>query len=121
MDTVENYLEVLKNEFEAGEGSFLIQLRPHLEWDKASFSRLVAAMKTCCECQGEQQMVERWIADGFWYLSHFVEDWTTHKNFPRVHSPEYYEQAYVHLYFLACWYFQGESFCEEEAFVFEQM
>ncbi len=44
LEILENYLTVLRNEFEAGDDSFLIQLRPHLVWDKKSFSRLIAVM-----------------------------------------------------------------------------
>jgi len=45
---MDNYLEVLKNEFEAEEGSFLINLRG-MDWNKNAFIRLVTAMETCCE------------------------------------------------------------------------
>lgn len=45
----ESYLDVLKCEFAAKDGSFLIQLHPDLTWDKEAFSKLVTAMETCCK------------------------------------------------------------------------
>ena len=104
-----NYLEILRNEFEAGEGSFLIQIRPDLTWNKSSFSRLVLAMKHCCEEHSTQDKVDRWMASGFYELSIFVREWTTHPNFPRPYSPVYYEKAYQRLDDLAHWFFHGES------------
>jgi hypothetical protein len=58
----EDYLSILKNEFEAGDGSFLIKLRPGLEWDKDEFSRLISAMQTFCERRRKSEMVEYWLA-----------------------------------------------------------
>lgn len=105
-----DYLTALRNEFEAaGEDSFLIQIRPHLDWDKAAFTRLITAMKTCCEHYNKQDKLDRWVAEGFWFIPTFVRDWTTHPNFPRVHAEEYYERAYKRLDDLAYWFFQGES------------
>ena len=103
------YLSVLRNEFEAGEGSFLIQLRPHLVWDRASFTRLIAAMQQCCEESSKADTLERWMAEGFWYVPRFVRDWTTHPAFPRVHPAAYFEKAYQRLDNLAYWFFFGES------------
>ncbi len=106
---MDNYLTVLRNEFEVGDDSFLIQLRPHLVWDKKSFSRLIAVMQECCQQTSNSNALERWMAVGFWYIPSFVRDWTTHEHFPRVHSPEYYEKAYERLDMLAYWFFFGES------------
>ena len=49
------------------------------------------------------------MANGFWYVPSFVREWTTHPNFPRVHSTEYYQKAYERLDDLAYWFFYGES------------
>ena len=105
----EHETTALRDEFEAADGSFLIQLRPALEWDKAAFTRLTTAMRSCCERTHRDDTLPRWIAQGFWYVPTFVRDWTTHPNFPQVHAPEYYEQAYRRLDDLAYWYFFGES------------
>ena len=109
MNEMDDYLGVLRNEFEAGDGSFLIQIRPDLNWDKASFTRLITAMQRCCEEIGESETLDRWMAEGFWYVPSSVRDWTTHPNFPKVHEPEYYETAYQRLDDLAYWFFVGES------------
>jgi hypothetical protein len=104
-----NYRDSLKYEFEAREDSFLLRVRTQMEWDKTAFSRLVQAMKDYCENEAGTELVERWIAMGFWYIPRFTRDWTTHSDFPREHSAEYYEQAYHLLNDLAYWFFMGES------------
>lgn len=102
-------MTVLKNEFEAGEGSFLIKLRPQMEWDKAAFNRLTSAMKRCAESKSNDQKLERWEAEGFWFVPRFVREWATHPNFPKVHSTECYDKAFTRLDDLAFWYFAGQS------------
>lgn len=106
---MKSYLSVLKSEFSAEEGSFLLQLRRDLEWSKASFLRLVSAMQNYVEADPERANIERWVAEGFWYLDHFVKDWSSHPNFKRPYDPGYYEQAYERLHDLAHWLFVGES------------
>jgi hypothetical protein len=44
---MDDYLIVLRREFEAEEGSFLIGLCCRAEWGRAAFSRLVRAMERC--------------------------------------------------------------------------
>jgi hypothetical protein len=105
----ESYLEVLKREFTAEDGSFVIQLRPNLIWDKESFSKLVAAMAVCCKACEEQQSLERWLVDGFWFMSWFVKDWTLHPSFPRPQPREYHEKALERLDELAHWFFSGSN------------
>ena len=106
---MDNYIEILKREFDAEDGSFLVKLRSDLEWDKEAFSRLASVMQACCEEHENVETLERWITEGFWYIPTFVRSWTTHENFPRVHSKEYYEKAYQRLDDLAYWFFMGES------------
>lgn len=108
MSEPENYLEILRNEFEAGDNSFLIKLRCELDWDKAAFANLVSLMQTCCQDYESESKLERWIAEGFWYVPQFVVDWTTHPNFPKRHSTDYYEEAYECLRDLAFYFFFGE-------------
>jgi hypothetical protein len=43
----EDYLSVLQHEFAGDEGSFLLQLRPDMTWDRAAFNRLTQAMFEC--------------------------------------------------------------------------
>ena len=101
--------DVLRNEFEAGDGSFLVKMRVHREWDREVFSRLTAAMLSYCEAHTGDETIERWVAGGFHYLSYAVKDWTTHPNFPRPDPPEYYEKAYQRLSDLAYYCLEGES------------
>jgi len=103
------YMETLQQEYEAADGSFLIEIRTSLYWDKGAFSRLTAAMKQCCLDSAGKDRLDRWLAELFWYLSDYVRAWTTHPNFPRTYSQEYYEKAYERLYNLAYWYFRGYS------------
>lgn len=101
------YIDVLRREFAGEDGSFLIQLRCNMNWDKESFSRLVDAMEACCKACERQQSLERWTAEGFWYLSWFVKQWTEHPNFPRPQPARYYEDALTRLDDLAFWFFMG--------------
>ena len=66
-------------------------------------------MKEYCENEAEKEVVERWIAEGFWYIQWFTKDWTTHPNFPQPYSKEYYQKAYQLLDDLADYFFMGES------------
>ena len=106
---MENYFAVLKNEFEAGEGSFLLQIRTQMNWDRTAFTRLIAAMHTYCMHHAGTDLVERWVAEGFWYITTFTRTWTTHVHFPHHHDEAYYVQAYQQLDDLAYWFFIGSS------------
>jgi hypothetical protein len=66
-------------------------------------------MESCCRGTADDDVLDRWVANGFWYLSWFVKQWTTHSGFPRRHPKEYYDEAYRLLDDLAYWYFMGES------------
>ncbi|MBC7797837.1 MAG: hypothetical protein H7Z37_13270 [Pyrinomonadaceae bacterium] len=104
-----NLLETLKREFDAEDDSFLIKLRCDFYWDKNAFERLTNAMKGYCEKNQENKLLERWIAEGFWFISHFVKDYSSHPHFPKPYTPEYYEKAYERLDDLAYWFFFGQS------------
>jgi hypothetical protein len=55
-----HYLTTLAREFRAGEGSFLLQLRVEMSWDKDAFRRLTEAMRACCQdYQHSQEQQER--------------------------------------------------------------
>lgn len=102
-------LSLLRSEIDAKPGSFLLKLRTDLEWDHVAFSRLVRAMHEYVAMAEHGGTIERWIAEGFWYLGHFVRDWSQHPNFPRPLPSEYYESAYERFHDLAYWLFHGES------------
>ncbi|HEU5383595.1 MAG TPA: hypothetical protein VFV38_49985 [Ktedonobacteraceae bacterium] len=137
------YLTTLAHEFRAGGGSFLLQLRTEMHWDKDAFRRLTEAMRACCEdyqhspeqrerfCQGhepltEEQMTDeqfadeyyphslgndtllpRWLAEGFWSLSTFVREHTAWAN-TIAREPAYFAHAYERLDDFASWLFRGE-------------
>ncbi len=79
-------LATLRSEFEAEQGSFLLQLRCDLCWDPGAFARATRAMYAYVQ-QGPFETIPRWIADGFWYMDWFVRDWSAHTNFPRQYPP----------------------------------
>ncbi|HEX8612752.1 MAG TPA: hypothetical protein VF800_15805 [Telluria sp.] len=104
-----DHLLVLKEEFQAGDGSFLLELRCDLNWNRKAFVRLVSAMQEYIEKRPESETLERWIAEGFWHLDHFVKEWCSHASFSRPYEQQYYEDAYERLHDLAYWLFVGES------------
>lgn len=109
---MKDYEPILRREFDAEEGSFMIQLRCSLVWDKTAFSRLVQAMEWCAAAHEGQETIARWIAFGFWYLETNVPDFSQHPNFPRPYGDEYYEGAYRRLRDLSYWLFVGECIYE---------
>src|SRR2546423_2120934 len=103
-----DYEPILRREFNAEEGSFLLQLRCSLVWDKTAFARLVIEMEKCAVAHEGQDVIARWIAEGFWYLETFVPEHSRHPAFPRPHGETYYESAYERLRDLSYWLFVGE-------------
>lgn len=104
--------DVLRQELSAEPGSFLLQLRCDLHWDREAFERLTNAMMAYARAHEEDEMIPRWVAEGFWYLSWNVKEWSSHPSFPREHAPSYYEAAYERLHELAYWLFMGSSLYE---------
>jgi hypothetical protein len=102
-------LQQLKAEFDGEADSFLIQLRVDLHWNRQAFARLVDTMQRYLETERDPEHLPRWVAEGFWFLDHFVRDWTSHPNFPRHFGEDYYEAALERLHDLAYWLFVGES------------
>jgi hypothetical protein len=117
---------VLQREFSAEEGSFLLQLRTEMIWDKAAFTRLTTAMLECCkaydrsphtpptlfdESAYEKDTVPRWLAEGFWFAYEFTKGHTSHPAWSKkiAEEPEYYDMAYERLFDLADWFFTGHG------------
>jgi tetratricopeptide (TPR) repeat protein len=96
----------LRREFNAEEGSFLIQARVRLEWDWDAFRRLTSAMYDVADAVKGQPSIETWIAQGFWFCDTFIRDWTSHPNFPRP-PEEAYRDALELLSNLASFLFTG--------------
>lgn len=89
---------------------FLIEIRININWDHQKFIKLLRNMYYYSDSNKETDTLNREYAGGFWYLSHFVEDWTTHENFRKNNplSNDYYEEAYEMIYALSYWYFNQD-------------
>ncbi len=101
-------MQVLRQELEAREGSFLLRLRVEREWDREAFSRLEGAMRAACTAYEGDEQLPRWLADGFYYVSVFVPSCTQHEHFPRPEDA-YYRACLQRIEDLASWFFSGES------------
>lgn len=103
---MDDALTVLRREFGAAEGSFLLRLRGDLVWDRAAFSRLERAMRTACRRYEGRDDLPRWMAEGFYEISHVVTEWTGHPDFPRP-AERYHQDCLARLRDLADWFFRG--------------
>ena len=119
----DEWYSILQREFNANEGSFLLQLRCDLVWDRTAFTRLTGAMLDCCKeydtshqppleraATYYQPSVPRWLAEGFWYVASFARGHTSHPAWREkiALDPDYYDNAYERLDLLADWFFSGE-------------
>jgi hypothetical protein len=101
-------LSVLRREFSAEADTFLLTLRgAGIEWDKGAFSRLEKAMRWACEEYRDHSQFDRWMAEGFYEISRFVREWTSHPGFPRPEPEQYYRDCIQRLDDLADWFFRG--------------
>lgn len=107
-------LELLRREFGADEGSFLLQVRTDLHWDRAAFSQLEQAMRRVCAQMESRQQLERWLVEGYWYLSDNIPAHTGHPDFPRPEPAEYYDAAIKRLRDLQYWFMTDESMYEPD-------
>jgi hypothetical protein len=98
--------EILRREFDAEEGSFLIQARCHANWDWDAFRRLTSAMYDVADEVRGQPSIETWIAQGFWFCDTWIRAHTSHPNFPRP-PEEAYQDALELLDNLAYFLFTG--------------
>lgn len=81
--------------------------------------KLLMTMRDYCRSLEEEVKLEREIAEGFWFISHFVRDWTTHEGFRNANKlpEEYYIEAYELIYHLSWWYFTNDCpFISEDDF-----
>lgn len=99
--------KVLRREFDAEEGSFLLRLRGDLEWDRAAFTRLEQVMRAACERSQSDEKLDRWVAEGFYEVANWVPSWTSHPNFPKPAPDAYFEDCIERIGDLANWYFRG--------------
>ncbi len=74
---------------------------------------------------GNDTMLPRWLAEGFWYLSTFVRDHTSHPAWEHTiaREPGYFAHAYARLDALASWFFSGEYpwIDEEEGWAYKNV
>ncbi len=103
----EDWHKVLKAEFELEDNSFMALLRPTFTWDKNAFLRFTKAMYFAAYKTRSEKQISRNLAEGFWYASVFIKEWTSHPNFPRKHSGTYYEQSYKTISDLCGYLFKG--------------
>lgn len=104
----------LKNELNAEEGSFLLGLRINLIWDHTSFINLMNEIHKEFKNTKNNLELNREIANGVWYISHFIKDWSEHENFPKVFPSEYYLKAYTLIDDISYEYFMGQSIYQSE-------
>lgn len=99
--------EILKYEFDAEEGSFILTARCDLKWDKVAFSKLTKAMFQVAMSRRHSEDIPRWIALGFWYCDTWLKDWTSHPDFPRPEQ-EYYDRSCRLIFDLSSLLFTGQ-------------
>ena len=97
---------VLRREFAAEDGSFLLRLRC-LVWDDSAYARLTAAMERCAIAYESRSAIDRWVAEGFWFVEKFVPEHAGHPSFPQPGGVIGYEQACERLFDLCHWLFVG--------------
>ncbi|WP_034264107.1 hypothetical protein [Actinospica robiniae] len=101
-------LEILRSEFGSEPGSFMLTARIERRWDRAAFQQLQRAMLEVCREVAGRESIERWIAEGFWFVEGFVRDDCNHPDFHRP-EPAYYDAARERTFALSFWLFTGES------------
>ncbi|CAM1372912.1 hypothetical protein [Tenacibaculum xiamenense] len=99
----------LIDELNAEEGSFLLELRTELNWNHNAFLNLLIKLSEECKKITKKSKLNRNIAEGVWYISYFIQDWSSHTNFPKKFPKEYYIKAYELIHDLASYYFSGHS------------
>ena len=100
--------QILKREFEAEKGSFILQARSRYEWDWDAFRTLTSAMYDVADEVKGQPSIETWIAEGFWFCDTWIRGHTSHPDFPRP-PEEAYRDALSLLNHLASFLFTGHS------------
>jgi hypothetical protein len=100
--------DILRSEFEAQKGSFILQARSRYEWDWDAFHRLTSAMYDVAEEIKGQPSIETWIAEGFWFCDTWVRGHTSHPSFPRP-PEDAYRDALELLHNLAYFLFTAQN------------
>lgn len=109
----DDLLERLNQAFTGFDESFLSEFRHEFIWNQAKFNQLIRDMQQICENRSGQELIERWLADGFWYLPNFVKSWSAHPEFPKANLPANFQLMCELLEDLAHWFFTDD--CPWEA------
>jgi len=99
----------LKDELNAENGSFLLELRTEFNWNHKSFVNLMTELNNESNKTKNDSELSREITSGFWYVSDFIKNWTEHENFIKKLPTEYYNKAYELINDIVYTYFMSES------------
>ncbi|MDP4177122.1 MAG: hypothetical protein Q8900_02115 [Bacillota bacterium] len=116
---MEKYINDLLDELKGEENSFILNIRCKIEWKHDSFIKLVRIMRYYCSNRENEEKLDKNIAEGFWFVSWFIKDWTSHENFRKTNKfpDEYFNKAYEIIFDLCYWYFTQECiFISEDTF-----
>ncbi len=98
----------LRSDFDAAEGSFLLQLRCQGRWDDERLTKLLEVMAHCTKLYADADSLPRWIASGFWYMSVFVPEQAQHQSFQSSHSPAFLRERCGDIEHVVFGFFTGE-------------
>lgn len=101
-------LEQLRREIDGEDGTFLILLRTELRWDWSAFYQLTSVMYAVADETNKHDSVDKYIAQGYWFIDTWVKNWTGQEEFPRPEKHRY-EEALELLHDLSYFFFIGES------------
>jgi hypothetical protein len=104
---VDEALTVLRSEFGADDGSFVLRLRIDLEWDHEAFARMESAMRIVCERYDRREASDAWLTESFRFVSTWVPGHTAHPSFPRPQPESYHLASVERLQALADWFIHG--------------
>ena len=100
--------DILQREFNGEEGSFVFRARNELAWDWNAFRTLTSAMYDVADEARQKDIIETWIAQGFWFCDTWIRDFTSQPNFPRP-DQQAYDDAIGLINDLAHFLFIGEA------------
>ncbi len=106
---MDDYLTILRKELDAEEGSFLLKFRCFADWDKVAFARLIRAMEQCAREHEGRDVIETWIARGFWFLETTTTGLVNRPERKPSADDDYYRRGCARLGDLSYWLFFGES------------
>lgn len=104
---MDDALELLRAEFGAEPGTFLLLLHVDLVWDTTAFARLERAMTAVCQALADAEELPRWLVAGFWYTCDFVPREIGHPGFHPTQPAAYYQRSCRRLAELNAWFTCG--------------